>query len=66
VGRSRSTTPAILDPEAVLRYLRDHGPSDRRGIARGLGARDAQRSELRLLLRSLVAEGRVALVKGRR
>jgi ribonuclease R len=66
VGRSRSTTPAILDPEAVLRHLRDHGPSDRRGIARGLGARDAQRSELRLLLRSLVAEGRVALVKGRR
>ena len=66
MGRSRSATSAILDPDAVLRYLRDHGASDRRGIARGLGVRDAQRSELRLLLRSLVAEGRVALVKGRR
>jgi ribonuclease R len=66
VGRSRSSTSAILDPDAVLRHLRDHGPSDRRGIARGLGLRDAQRSELRLLLRSLVAEGRLALVKGRR
>lgn len=66
MGRSRSSSAAILDPDAVLRFLRDHGPSDRRAIARGLGVRDAQRSELRLLLRSLVAEGRIALAKGRR
>jgi ribonuclease R len=66
VGRSRSSSAAILDPDAVLRFLRDHGPSDRRAIARGLGVRDAQRSELRLLLHSLVAEGRIALAKGRR
>ena len=37
VGRSRSTTPAIIDPDAIVRFLRDHGSSDRRGIARGLG-----------------------------
>ena len=66
MARSRSSTPAILDPDAILRFLSAHGTSDRRAIARGLGLRDAQRSELRLLLRSLVAEGRIALVSGRR
>ena len=66
MARSRGSTPAILDPDAILRFLSAHGTSDRRAIARGLGLRDAQRSELRLLLRSLVAEGRIALANGRR
>ena len=66
MARSRSSTPAILDPDAILRFLTAHGTSDRRAIARGLGLRDAQRSELRLLLRSLVAEGRISLANGRR
>ncbi|HTI85353.1 MAG TPA: ribonuclease R [Alphaproteobacteria bacterium] len=66
MGRSRTSPTAPLDPDSVVRFLSAHGPSDRRAIARGLGARDAQRSELRMLLRSLVADGRVTLVKGRR
>ncbi|MGE5538898.1 MAG: ribonuclease R [Gemmatimonas sp.] len=66
MGRSRTSPSGPLDPDSVLRFLQAHGPSERRAIARGLGVRDAQRSELRLLLRSLVAEGRVNLVKGRR
>ena len=45
VGRSRSTTPAIIDPDAIVRFLRDHGSSDRRGIARGLGARRVRLDE---------------------